>query len=65
MDLPAHTRERIAEIEALHKSVPIKVTGRLFRVDGCLLCRVPFPCSQARWAADVKSGRREPAGWRR
>lgn len=72
MELPAHTRERIAEIRKLHQPVGIRLTrtGRfawfrnLFARDACLLCRQPYPCRQREWADDVEAGRIEPAGWR-
>lgn len=69
MDLPVHTQERIAEIEALHRPVTmwIRTSGFpwLRRVDVCVLCRQTYECRQREWAADVKTGRRAPAGWRR
>jgi hypothetical protein len=72
VDLPAHTRERIAELRALHKPPGIKLTrrGRFawirnLRVDRhCKMCGQRWPCRQLRWAADVEAGRVAPAGWR-
>jgi hypothetical protein len=64
MELPAHTRDRIAEIKALHVPDRIRVPGRWFKVDGCRYCRVRYPCLQRRWAARVEAGLIDPAGWR-
>jgi hypothetical protein len=69
MELPAHTRERIAEIEAIHRPTRVWIRTARFPwlrpVDVCILCRQPYECDQREWAADVKAGRRSPAGWRR
>lgn len=70
MDLPAHTRERIAELRALHQPPGIKLTrtGRfrwwanLFPDHRCVLCLQQMPCSQIRWCDEVEAGRRPPAG---
>ena len=72
MELPAHTRQRIDEIRALHQPVRIRLTRRgrfawirnLFARDACLLCRQPYPCRQREWADDVEAGRIAPAGFR-
>lgn len=71
-ELPHITRERVAEIRALHQPVGIRLTrnGRfawlrnLFPVDVCVLCRQPYPCRQIDWCDDVEARRREPARWR-
>lgn len=67
MDLPAHTRERIAEIEATHIATTVWMRTARFpwlrRVDVCILCHQPYRCLQMKWAADVKARRRRPAGW--
>lgn len=69
MDLPAHTRERIAEIEATHIATTVWIRTPRFpwfrRIDVCILCRQPYECGQREWASDVKAGRRQWAGWRR
>lgn len=72
MDLPAHTRERIAEHRALHGPVGIRLTrtGRfswwrnLLPDRHCRMCYQHLPCSELRWCDDVEAGRIEPAGWR-
>lgn len=60
MDLPAHVRERIAELRALHRA-NCRLRGPgwwgwLFRIDGCTLCGEPYPCRQRQWTDDVESG---------
>lgn len=72
MDLPAHTRERIAELRSLHGPAGIKLTrrGRFawwrnLRPDRrCRMCGQRLRCSQLRWCDDVEAGRVAPAGWR-
>lgn len=67
MELPAHTRERIAELRALHQPVRKWIRARWFPrpVDVCILCRQTYPCRQINWCTDVESGVVAAAGWRR
>lgn len=72
MNLPAHTRERIAEIRSLHIPIPVWVPTSILgwlpwmrRIEACVLCRMTYPCGQINWADDVEAGRVSPAGWRR
>lgn len=72
MDLPAHTRERIAEIRDLHKPVRVWIRTKAWgfipwsrAADACIICRQPYECRQIRWADDVEAGRVSPAGWNR
>lgn len=72
MELPAITRERIAEIRTFHKPAGIKLTrsGRfswwrnLFPDRHCKMCGQPMKCTQLRWCDDVEAGRVAPAGFR-
>lgn len=63
-ELPAHTRERIAEIRALHtierKRSRVGLGWRWLA--WCRLC-CEVGCRQLQWADDVEAGRRAPAGW--
>lgn len=68
MDLPVHTRERVAELRALHQPVRKWLPWlRWLRrpVDVCILCRQTYPCRQVCWCDDVESGTVAAAGWRR
>lgn len=62
-NLPAQTRERIDEIRTFH--VPAKRSWwRLLRPVECVMCGVPIGrCQQLKWAEQVASGERPPAGW--
>jgi hypothetical protein len=64
MELPAHTRERIAEIRAIHvlERRRIRVGMGYQIVDWCKYC-CGVGCRQRQWADDVEAGRRKPAGW--
>lgn len=63
-DLPAHTRERIDEIRKLHVPTVRTRWQRLRRRPAlCTMCGVPIGrCLQRRWADEVSSGARVPAG---
>ena len=71
VELPAVTRQRVAELRATHKPAGIKLTraGRfswrnLFRDRRCHMCGQTTPCSQINWCDDVEAGLISPAGWR-
>jgi hypothetical protein len=64
VQLSAQTRERIAEIQATHVPIRMKVPGFWFKRLGCKACGVLWKCYQRTWADDVEAGRRAGAGWR-
>lgn len=63
MQLPANTRERIADIRSTHKPTRVRSWG-LFVRKVCRYCGQSWQCTQIVWAERVEAGQIEPAGWR-